>query len=79
VIDYIGRTVLLVRNYDEAIRFYREKLRFEVIFDTCWPAAFARCMSGLPGSPESGCGCPRRTARTGWQGWVTRVAEDRSW
>lgn len=52
MIDYIGRTVLLVRGYDEAIRFYREKLGFEVIFDRKLDSGFRAVHIGLPGQPR---------------------------
>jgi catechol 2,3-dioxygenase-like lactoylglutathione lyase family enzyme len=54
VIAYIGRTVLLVRDYDEAIGFYREKLGFEVIFDQVLESGFRAVHVGPQG--QSGVG-----------------------
>ena len=35
--QHIGRIVILVKNYDEAIRFYQDKLGFELLIDTQAP------------------------------------------
>lgn len=54
MIDYIGRTVLLVSDYDEAVRFYREKLGFEMLFDQRLESGFRAVHIGLPGQPGVG-------------------------
>lgn len=54
MIDYIGRTVLLVLDYDEAVDFYREKLGFEVIFDQKLESGFRAVHIGLPGQKGVG-------------------------
>lgn len=54
MIDYIGRTVLIVRDYDEAVRFYREKLGFEVLFDGVLGNGYRSVHIGLPSQPGVG-------------------------
>lgn len=54
MIDYIGRTVLIVRDYDEAVRYYSDKLGFTVIFDGQVEKGYRAVHIGLPG--QSGVG-----------------------
>ncbi len=54
MIDYIGRTVLVVRDYDEAVRYYREKLGFEVLFDQVIGDGYRSVHIGLPSQPGVG-------------------------
>jgi catechol 2,3-dioxygenase-like lactoylglutathione lyase family enzyme len=53
MIDRIGRTVLLVRDYDEARDFYA-KLGFETLHDQPLPDGRRFLHIGLPGQPEAG-------------------------
>ncbi|AMX02470.1 VOC family protein [Microbulbifer thermotolerans] len=49
----IGRLVILVKDYDEAIEFYRDKLGFEVFVDiNSEPHRFVHLR--LPGQPDVG-------------------------
>jgi catechol 2,3-dioxygenase-like lactoylglutathione lyase family enzyme len=49
----IGRLVVLVRDYDEAIRFYRDALGFEVFVDIdAFPRRFVHVR--LPSQPDVG-------------------------
>ena len=54
MIESIGRTVLLVRDYDEAVDYYRRKLGFEVIFDAELESGFRAVHIGLPGQQGVG-------------------------
>jgi catechol 2,3-dioxygenase-like lactoylglutathione lyase family enzyme len=44
-----GRTTLLVRDQDEALAFYRDKLGFEVLYDSRTSNGFRSLHIGLPG------------------------------
>jgi catechol 2,3-dioxygenase-like lactoylglutathione lyase family enzyme len=50
----IGYISLLVRDYDEAITFYTEKLRFNLLEDTDLGAGKRWVLVAPPGSTESG-------------------------
>ena len=54
MIDYLGRTVLLVRDYDEALLFYRQKLGFEVLHDERAANGARYVHIGLPAQPGVG-------------------------
>jgi catechol 2,3-dioxygenase-like lactoylglutathione lyase family enzyme len=47
----LGRTTLLVRSYDDALAFYRDKLGFVVLHDTTGPNGQRYLHIGLPGQP----------------------------
>jgi catechol 2,3-dioxygenase-like lactoylglutathione lyase family enzyme len=49
MIKAIGRTVLLVRDYDEALSFYRDILGFQVLFDETTDSGQRLLHAGLPG------------------------------
>jgi catechol 2,3-dioxygenase-like lactoylglutathione lyase family enzyme len=46
-----GRTTLLVRGYDEALAFYRDKLGFAVLHDATGANGQRYLHIGLPGQP----------------------------
>lgn len=50
----IGRTVLLVRDYDEALAFYRDVLGFGVLFDATAGSGQRFLHLGLPHQPGVG-------------------------
>jgi catechol 2,3-dioxygenase-like lactoylglutathione lyase family enzyme len=54
MIKAIGRTVLLVRDYDEALSFYRDILGFQVLFDETTDSGQRLLHAGLPGQPGVG-------------------------
>ena len=54
MLDYIGRTVLIVDDYDEAVTFYRDKLGFEVLFDAAIGNGYRAVHVGLPGGKGAG-------------------------
>jgi catechol 2,3-dioxygenase-like lactoylglutathione lyase family enzyme len=47
----LGRTTLLVRSYDDALAFYRDKLGFVVLHDATAPNGQRYLHIGLPGQP----------------------------
>jgi catechol 2,3-dioxygenase-like lactoylglutathione lyase family enzyme len=47
----LGRTTLLVRSYDEALAFYRDKLGFDVLHDATGPNGQRYLHIGLAGQP----------------------------
>jgi catechol 2,3-dioxygenase-like lactoylglutathione lyase family enzyme len=47
----IGAISLLVKDYDEAVRFYTERLRFHVVEDTPHGLGKRWILLGLPGRP----------------------------
>ncbi|HKI53172.1 MAG TPA: VOC family protein [Anaerolineales bacterium] len=68
----IGAVSLLVRDYDEAIKFYVEKLRFEVIEDTDMGGGKRWVTVAPPGSSEmrlllAKAASPEQKSRIGYQ------------
>jgi len=51
--QHIGAISLLVKDYDEAIAFYTEKLRFELVEDTDMGAGKRWVVVSPPGSSET--------------------------
>jgi len=52
ILTALGRTTLLVRDQDEAIGFYCDKLGFEILHDSTSPDGFRALHIGLPGQPQ---------------------------
>lgn len=50
----IGRMILLVKDYEEALRFYVDKLGFEKLFDQSADEGLRYVHIGIPGQPETG-------------------------
>jgi catechol 2,3-dioxygenase-like lactoylglutathione lyase family enzyme len=53
VLTSLGRTVLLVRNYDEALAFYRDALGFTVLYDQTASNGQRFLHIGVPGQAGS--------------------------
>lgn len=64
MIDRIGRTVLMVRNYDEAVEFYRDRLGFQVIFDQTLEGGYRAVHIGLESQPGVGLWLMRASNQT---------------
>src|SRR5437867_772530 len=52
ILTALGRATLLVRDQDEALAFYCEKLGFEVLYDGRNPDGFRALHIGLPGQRQ---------------------------
>jgi hypothetical protein len=52
ILTALGRSTLLVRDQDEALAFYRDKLGFEVLYDGRNPDGFRALHIGLPGQRQ---------------------------
>lgn len=53
--QHLARIALVVREYDEAIAFYTEKLDFTLIEDTQLSETKRWVVVAPPGNPENGC------------------------
>jgi catechol 2,3-dioxygenase-like lactoylglutathione lyase family enzyme len=52
ILTALGRSTLLVRDQDEALAFYRDKLGFEILYDGRNPDGFRALHIGLPGQRQ---------------------------
>ena len=55
----IAHLALVVKDYDEAIAFFTNKLRFDLVEDTCQPEQDKRWVVVAP--PNSSGSCPAAT------------------